>query len=320
MVKFLNRWTLAVFIICLLFIAPAFLGTYLTTLFFITFMFISLSLSYDIMGGITGYLNFGHCTFFGIGAYTFGILYLSEFNLLLCFIAPVLVVMVYAALISIPLFRIRGVYFCLASIGLVKLIEQLTLNLSDLTGGAAGMSVPTGQQLYPAYYMGATLAILAFFINYKILRSKFGLALTSIREDEEVALSFGINTYRYKALALILSSAIAAFMGEVYIFYVTYTIPSDVFGIERVFSPVIMALLGGTGTLFGPVIGAISITVLQEILWSKLPYLHLTAYGIIFALVGLYMPGGILREPKVRVVLGRIAKVLGHFPKGDHEK
>lgn len=305
-----DKWIVTALIISLLLIAPIFIGSYLTTVLFITLMYISLSLSYDIMGGITGYLNFAHCTFFGIGAYTFGILYLRKFNLLLCFTLPVVLVAAYAAIISFPMFRIRGVYFGLATIGLVKLIQQLALNFQSLTGGSAGLSVPIGQQLYTVYYMTAILAVLAFFTNYKILRSKLGLALISIREDEEVAQSYGINSYRYKTLALIISSAIASFMGTIYICHVTFTTPSDVFGFELAFSPVIMAMLGGTGILFGPVIGAVFITFLQEILWTKLAYLHLTIYGVIFAMVGLFMPGGILREPKIQVAFSKIARLV----------
>jgi branched-chain amino acid transport system permease protein len=135
------------------------------------------------------------------------------------------------------------------------------------------------------------------------------LALNSIREDEDVSQTFGINPYQYKTLALMLSSVFASFMGAIYMFYITYIIPDMVFGLELIFSPAIMAMLGGTGTLFGPIMGAVFITLLQEILWTRLAYLHLTIYGMIFAMVGLFLPGGILREPKVRYVLGRVFKV-----------
>lgn len=305
-----NKWIIGACIIGLLFIAPKFIGAYLTVFLFITFMYVTLSLSYDIMGGMTGYLNFAHCTFFGIGAYTFGILYLHKYPLFICFALPVPVVAVYAAFISFPLFRIRGVYFALATVGLVRLVEQLALNLRSVTDGSAGLSIVTGQQLYPAYYMTLILASLAFFTNYKIMTSKFGLALTCIREDEEVARSFGVNSYLYKAMALMVSSTFGGFMGTIYMFYITYIIPDTVFGLEMVFSPAIMAMLGGTGTLFGPIIGAVFITFLQEVLWAKLAYLHMATYGIIFALVGYFMPGGILRAPKVRATLGVIANQL----------
>jgi branched-chain amino acid transport system permease protein len=298
---------LVIFGVLILF--PILGGGYLTTLLFITLMYCVLSLSYDIMGGMTGYLNFAHCTFFGIAAYTFGILYQSKFPLILCFTLPAIIVLAYAVVISYPLFRIKGVYFGLATIGLVKLIEQLALNLRSLTGGSGGLTIATGQQLYPAYYMTLILAAIVLFTNYKIFRSKFGLALNSIREDEDVSQTFGINPYQYKTLALMLSSVFASFMGAIYMFYITYTIPDAVFGLELIFSPAIMAMLGGTGTLFGPIVGAVFITLLQEILWTRLAYLHLAIYGVIFAMVGLFLPGGILREPKVRYFLGKVFKL-----------
>lgn len=308
--KLYAKVTVSALILGILMAAPKFMGAYMTVFFFITLMYITLSLSYDIMGGMTGYLNFGHCTFFGIGAYAFGIFYLRKFALLLCFTMPVLIVIGYAAFISFPLFRIKGVYFALATIGLVRLIEQLAMNLRFLTDGSAGLSIVTGQQLYSAYYMTLTLASIALFTNYIIMNSKFGLALNCIREDEDVARSFGINSYLYKALALMISSAFSGLMGAIYIFYITYITPDTVFGIELIFSPAIMAMLGGTGTLFGPLIGAVFITFLQELIWSKLTYLHLATYGIIFALVGYFMPGGIMREPKVRTAFSRIAKLF----------
>ena len=166
----------------------------------------------------------------------------------------------------------------------------------------------TGQQLYPAYYMTLILAMFVFLTNFKISRSKFGLALNSIREDEDVSKTFGINPYQYKTLALMLSSVFASFMGGIYIFYITYIIPDTVFGLEMIFSPAIMAMLGGTGTLFrSTFVGAILLPFLQEVLWTRLAYLHLATYGAIFALVGLFMPGGILREPKVLAAFHRIS-------------
>ncbi len=302
--------------ILLLFVMPFFGGTYATSFLVVMLMYMVLSLSYDIMGGMTGYLNFAHCTFFGVGAYFFGILYVRGYPLSLCFAIPVIVVLVYAAVVSYPLFRIRGVYFALATLGLVKLIEQLALNLRDFTGGSAGLTVSTGQPLNVSYYSVVILASIAFITNRIILKSKFGLALTAIREDENVAESFGINSYICKTKALLISAAFAGIMGAIYMFYIAYIVPESVFGLEMVFSPAIMAMLGGTGTLFGPVLGAVLISLSQEILWTKLAYLHMATYGIIFAAVGFYMPGGILREPWFRIFLD---KIFGRFSNSKNE-
>lgn len=294
------------FFVVLLLILPLFSGTYITSLVFITLMYIVLSLSYDIMGGMAGYLNFGHCTFFGVSAYAFALLFNAKVPLLLCFLIPVIITCIYAAVISYPLFRIRGVYFGLATLGLVKLIEQIFLNLRDLTGGSAGITVATGQKLYTAYYMVLILAVLSLFSNRILLKSKFGLALASIREDESVAETFGINCYRYKMQALIISSTFASLMGSIYMYYVTYIVPESVFGLDMIFAPAIMAMLGGTGILLGPVVGAVFIAILQEILWTKIAYLHMAMYGVIFAGVGFFMPGGILRSPIIRSIKNKL--------------
>lgn len=298
-------------VMLLLLLVPLSGETYMTTFVLIMLMYTVLALSYDILGGMMGYLNFAHCTFFGVGAYIFGILHVRGCPLPVCFVLPVVAVLVYAAAVSYPLFRIRGVYFALASLGLVKLIEQLALNLRDLTGGSAGLTASTGQPLFASYYMVVILVCLAFVTNRIILSSKFGLALASIREDEDVAASFGVNTYRFKTKALLISAAFAGGMGTIYMFYISYIVPESVFGLEMVFSPAIMAMLGGTGTLLGPIIGACFICVSQEILWTKIAYLHMAIYGLVFAAVGFFMPGGILREPWVRMLLDKVSDRFG---------
>ena len=268
-------------------------STYLVAFFLSVFTVAVLAQSYDWVGGHLGYLNLGHASFFGIGAYTFGIRLKAGAHPGLAFAAGVLVAMAFALAISYPFFRLRGAYFALATFGLVALLELLASNLSSLTGGSEGLTIPTGYRLYHAYY--ATLALLAALVvaTACLTRSRLGLALVSIREDEEVAGAFGVNAYAMKCLTLVASAGVAGLAGGLYCWYLTYIIPGTVFGLDVAIGPVVMAMLGGSGTVVGPVLGALVVDTIRELLRLKTQYLALTIYGVMLVLVGLFLPGGL---------------------------
>jgi branched-chain amino acid transport system permease protein len=212
-------------------------------------------------------------------------------------------------LISYPFFRLKGAYFALATFGLIKLLELLAFNLKGLTGGSEGLTVSSGYRVLPAYYMSLILCAATIYTVYRISRSRLGLAFISIREDEDVARAFGINAYRYKAAGLIISSVFAGLAGAIYIWNIIFINPTGVFGLEIALVPIAMALLGGSGTIIGPVVGAIFITLVEEFLWTKVPYLHLAVYGMVIAFVGLYMRGGLVRTKAAKGLLSRLGWV-----------
>ena len=294
---------------CLALAIPAVLpwlaGSYLLVWVFLLAVYLTLAVSYDIVGGSMGYMNLGHSTFFGMGAYTTAILLNQGHHLGLCLAAAGVVAAVFAALVSYPIFRLRGAYFALATFGLISLMGILGNNLRDLTGGAGGISTPSGDHTVTSYYLSVAVSIATVVLNLGLSRSRFGLALLSIREDEEVARALGTPTTLYKSLALIVSSVPAGLIGGVYVWNVTYISPPAVFGLEIALSPIVMAMLGGTGTVMGPIIGVFFLTVLQEFLWTQIPYLHLTMYGIVMVLVGLFMPGGLVRTRLFGLVIQR---------------
>jgi branched-chain amino acid transport system permease protein len=287
-------------------ILPRFVGSYVLVWIFLLSVNLTLAASYDIVGGYMGYLNLGHSTFFGLGSYTTAILLTQGYHLAVALAGGVLAAAIFAALVSYPLFRLRGAYFALGTFGLISLMEVLSNNLRGLTGGSGGISTPPGDHTLPAYYLCVAVALGTVLLSRIVSRSQFGLALFSIREDEEVARAFGVPTTRYKCLALIVSSAPAALIGGIYVWNVTYISPPAVFGLEIALSPIVMAMLGGTGTIIGPVVGVIFLTGLQEFLWTKIPYLHLAMYGVIMILVGLFMPGGLVRIGLVKPLIDRL--------------
>jgi branched-chain amino acid transport system permease protein len=146
-----------------------------------------------------------------------------------------------------------------------------------------------------AYYFTLGLCVVTVGLIFLLTRSRLGLAWTAIREDEEVAQTFGINTFKHKCVALMISASFASLMGAFYTWYIIFINPKVVFGLEIALVPISMAMLGGSGVLIGPIVGAFFITIVEEILWTKVPYFHLAAYGIAIVLVGLFMPGGIVR-------------------------
>ncbi len=282
-------------------LVPVDLFRFLVTFIFILLWHVVLASSYDLVGGQMGYINLGHAAFFGIGGYTFGILQNSGLFLGFSFIGALAAAVIFAAAMSVPFFRLRGPYFALASFALVVLLELVATNLREVTGGAHGLYIKPGFRDVPAYYAALAIAVGIALTNFFIARSGFGLALASIREDEEVARVFGIRPFKYKALALMISASFAGLIGAVFMWQANYADPKMMFGLEKSLIPVVMAMVGGSGTVMGPIVGALFLTVIEEFLWSQMPYLHLAAYGVILALVGLFLPGGIIRVGPVLV-------------------
>jgi branched-subunit amino acid ABC-type transport system permease component len=270
-----------------------------------------LALSFDILGGYTGYINLGHAAFFGIGAYAFGICVNGGVPVLLAAAAAVGCTALFAGLISHPFFRLRGPYYALATFGLLKLCEELTLTLSGLTGGSGGLSVLWPEHLRLTYYLNLALVVCTFGIVWLIARSQFGLGLVSIREDEQVARAFGVSIFWYKCRALVISAALAAALGPIYLSDRLYINPGEMFGLETALMPITMAILGGSGLLIGPVVGVMFLSLVQELLWTQVGVLRLASLGLVLAMVGLFMPGGLVRLAPVYSRLHRWGLVGG---------
>jgi branched-chain amino acid transport system permease protein len=263
-------------------------------------MYIGIGASFNITAGYLGYVNLGHYVFFGISAYGFSILYVKGVPFILCLATGVLVTLIFATLISYPFLRLKGAYFALANFGLIKLFELVAGSLRDFTGGTQGISLKPGYRAFETYYIFLGVTLLTVLVCYWIPRSKFGLALFSVREDEEVAAAFGIDVTKYKMSAYVLSALFPALLGGVYAWYSAFIDPEVVFGTDKALLPVTMVMMGGTGTFLGPIIGAIFMMLIEELLWTSgwLPIwiksLHLTMLGLILAAVGIFSPGGLV--------------------------
>jgi branched-chain amino acid transport system permease protein len=299
------RWTLLLCIAVGLGVLPWTAGGYAGRVVINACRHLVLALSFDIVGGYTGYMNLGHAAFFGIGAYTFGILINGGVPALAASLAAVLLTAAVAGVISYPFFRLRGPYYALATFGFLKLCEELALTLSNLTGGSGGLAVSWPEHLVQTYFLNLGLVGCTLLTVWLIARSRFGLGLVSIREDEQVARSFGIPVFQHKCAALLVSAALAAALGPIYLIDRLYINPGEMFGLETALMPITMAMLGGSGVLIGPVVGVVFLSLVQEVLWTQLGVLRLAVLGLVLAAVGLFMPGGLVRLVPVYTHLRR---------------
>jgi branched-chain amino acid transport system permease protein len=242
-------------------------------------MFIVMATAWNIIGGITGYAAFGNVAFFGIGAYTTGMLIAkAKWPFLLALpLAPV-VSAAFAALIGLPLLRLRGHYFAVASLGVGVAVGELVQNIDyqgqPAFGGASGLFLPiysiNNRGLYFFYLMTAAAA-LAIAITWWVLRSRFGYGLVAIRENEEAAAVLGVNTTAYKVAAFALAAALTGLAGGIFSQWNVFINQDNAFPIEYNVQMILMALLGGTGTVFGPAAGAILLQLLIQFLGGTLP-------------------------------------------------
>ena len=273
---------------------------YVTSLVFTLLVSFILAQSWDWIGGLAGYVNLGHFAYYGIGAYAFSIALAAGVPAPLCFVMAIAVVSTVAAILSFPLFRLKGDYFAFATLAVLPLSELLAFNLVRLTGGADGVVLPPKYVLSQAFYTALAIAACTFALTVVLARSRFGYALKSIRNDEQAAEVVGIRIFPAKLGVMVLSAAAASLAGAVHAWQLSYIDPPTVFGLNVALVPVAMALFGGSGLLWGPMIGVALLFSIQQALLVNMTMLHATVYGLIILMIGRFMPGGLLRSRLVR--------------------
>lgn len=259
------------------------------------FMWIALAQSWNLISGLTGYVSFGHVAFFGMGAYTAAILVTKlGWPWLLACLGGGVMAMVLALVIGWPCLRLKGPYFAIAMLGLNEVLRVIVSYYEGLTGGGSGLSMPTLHASVPIYYAMGLTALLVTGLTYVIITSRFGLRLMTIREDEVAAEAMGIDTFRYKLYAFLLSAAAPGIVGGLAARDQGYIEPTSVFPLITTITMIVMVLFGGKGTIWGPVLGAVLLFTFQEIVWARFIYLHQLFFGGIIVAVVLLMPRGIL--------------------------
>ena len=259
------------------------------------FMWIALAGSWNLISGLTGSVSFGHVAFFGAGAYTGAILVAhAGWSWPAAALAGGVAACLLALLIGYPCLRLKGPYFAIAMLGLNEVLRALVSYFEGLTGGGNGLSLPTLDATRAIYYVMGALAVAVTAMTYAIITSRFGLRLMTIREDEVAAEAMGIDTFRHKLVAFLLSAVGPGIAGALTARDQGYIEPISVFPLAITVTMIVMVLFGGKGTVWGPVLGAAALFVIQEIVWARYPYVHPLLFGTIIVAVVLLMPRGVL--------------------------
>ena len=270
------------------------------------FMWVALAQSWNLISGLTGYVSFGHVAFFGTGAYAGAILVTTHgWHWGPASLAGGVAAVILALIIGYPCLRLKGPYFAIAMLGLNEVMRVLVSYFEGLTGGGSGLSLPALHASVQIYYGMGLAAVAVTAGAYLIITSRFGLRLMTIREDEIAAEVMGINTARYKLYAFLLSAFIPGVVGGLYARDQGYIEPISVFPLLTTVTMIVMALFGGKGTIWGPVLGAVTLFVFQELVWARFLYLHQILFGAIIVFVVLLMPNGILGVLQERYHLPR---------------
>jgi branched-chain amino acid transport system permease protein len=264
------------------------------------FLYAILAQGLNIIAGFTGYASFGNMIFFGLGGYTVGILMVKAgVPFFPSMMAAGVVGILVAILIGMPLLRLKGHYFALASLGAAEAVRQIMDNLTDLCGGAMGLTLPQmagkpAQVNLSFYYLIFVLLLIFFAATYIISKNRLGYALKAIKANEEAADTMGINTTLYKIIAWAISGLFTAIAGGIYAYWFTFIEPATVFDVMIVVKLFVILLLGGAGTVMGPLYGAFIFEGISEIVWSRFLNLHMGILGIIVILIVFFIPNGLI--------------------------
>lgn len=260
-------------------------------LLILVLLYIVLASSWNILGGYTGQSNLGHAAFFGLGSVTTRLLWLAGIPFIPSFLAGGLVAVIFAMLIGIPAFRLKGVYFAIGTLALAQILNVTTGNVLPEMSYNPDLA---NYALVPRYMLFLVLAVVTVGAGYFLARSKLGFGMKAVRESEDAAESLGINAQKHKLIALVFSAFFAGLAGGAFAYYHVSYYHNMVFSPAWTFDSMMMAYLGGTGTIIGPIIGAIFFVVLKEFLVLNVGEYHLIIFGTLFILVVLFLPGGLV--------------------------
>lgn len=270
---------------------PGYCPTYFILSATSIFMYAILSLSWTIFSGPTGYVSLATATFYGIGIYTTALLGDSLPFPLLVFCGGLAAALI-GVVVGLICLRLNGFYFAVFTFGLNELIRHSMLWWEHNISGTVGRWVVSTDAL-TLYYTMLAITVLTMAGAFLIDRSKFGLALKAIGESEDGAEHVGINVTMHRISFFAISCSFMGMAGAAMATKFTYIDPNSAFSPLLSFTPVLMSLFGGTGKVYGPVLGASLLTLISEVLLSKFPYFYTLIYGIIFILVILFLPSGL---------------------------
>jgi branched-chain amino acid transport system permease protein len=296
---------LAVVVVALLALAPLRLNGYLINLLYTTLLYVALAYGWNIISGYAGYFSFGQIAFFGFGAYATALLVA---DLHWEWIIAALAGGILAAALAVPLgyvmLRLRGPFFAMGMFGMAQMVRVLVTAI-PATGSGSGLFLSPDFGVAGVYYWTLAICLGAIGLTLWIDRSAFGLRLQALREDEQVAGTLGVDVTRAKISAFVLSALIPGLLGGGYALFLTYIEPDAVFSSRLDLQSIVMAILGGVGTVWGPLVGGVVMTQVSEALWARFPEIYLMIFGGLLVALLLVLPRGIVPALAKRFAAGR---------------
>jgi branched-chain amino acid transport system permease protein len=279
-------------------VLPAFADNYVLRVATTMLMYSALALGWNFIGGFAGYPSFATAAFFGLGAYAGGVLQTRGVPMIPAWIMAGVVAALFAAALGRAILHLRGHYFAIASLVVAEVLREITNSATALTGGGMGLNLPVlamdvTNQTRLFYYAMFCVAAGALATTALIDRNRVGFALRCIQQNEDAAISLGVDAPRYKVAALVLSAVFPGMCGGIYAAWVNYIDPIDVYDVLLSVKPIVMVLLGGVGTVLGPVYGAFLFLLMEELVWRNLLEFHAGLLGIIVVALVLFLPTGI---------------------------
>ncbi len=291
--------SLAVVVVAIFLVAPFLVNQYALRVLTRMLLFAVLASGWNLIAGFCGYPSFGQAVFFGLGAYGTAVA-MVRFHVpfVVSLALAVALCVVFAVLVGLPVLRLRGHYFAVATLGIAEATKQVVANLA-IAGGGEGISFPlpawtpevTSRVFY--YSMGLVLAAMVMVIGLA-LRSRPGYAWRGIRANEEAAQVLGINATFYKVVAWATSALFTGLVGGIYGYWIAFIEPNSMFSASVTVEMVVVALLGGSGTLYGPILGSLVFEGLSELVWAHFLNVHDIVLAVLFVLIILFLPGGLI--------------------------
>jgi branched-chain amino acid transport system permease protein len=300
-------------LICIaLVVLPFFMQGYWLRVVTSIMMFATITLALNFIAGYAGYAAFGNVVFMGIGAYTTAIFMVKAgIPWWIGVLSGAVLSGLYAILLGLPILRLRGHYFAICTLGVNEATKQFTLIWESLTEGGMGITLPLTslkiQDFYTLiYFIMFGILLACFLTTYFISRNRVGYALRAIRANEDAAEMSGIRTTYYKVVAWAISAFFTGLVGGLYAYWFTFIEPANVFDIMIAVKAFVMMLLGGGGTVLGPILGATVLELVSELVWGEFLTLHMLIFGSIIILVILFMPSGMMEVFRKRYSLSAL--------------
>jgi branched-chain amino acid transport system permease protein len=284
-------------LVLLLAVMPMWSSTYAISFCITAFMYVALSGAWNLFSGMTGYVSLGQGLFFGIGAYAFATaMVIFGWNPLAAFAASVVASAASALVLGVVLFttRLRIAYFAIVMLGFNEITKTIIANTNKL-GSSYGLTVPPLSNNLIAYYFLLALAIIVTASAYALRRTRWGYGLKAILGDEVAAEMTGIDTLAHKIAMFVVSAVFIALAGGMVAWYWSYIDPYMAFDLTISFEMVVMTVFGGFGTVLGPVLGAVVMSGLKEVLSTSMPNIHPIVFGVLIVMLVLWCPGGIIQ-------------------------